>query len=439
MANIYGVCPKGAASHKGYRDVVQQTDPMISGQLRSSISGAQTLQLTFGYLQAWHNSFRVEQVLCRRNSHVQAKQEQYSGSPKLDEAPSLEAQTIAAICTPGVRKISHTPQQQGQVAGKEKGRTANPTLWMNSYLNHEVNQYSPVLDDARKPDLAYGDFRSATLLYEKNQYLAALQDSLPSLRGGVNRLRTDNIGTQNYTETSGEVGCISLVDVVQLSTYKKSVGQPSGDSLGFLRCRRLISPSIAVTMKPEVLSPTSFTDSIASTISWGTLAFNDCDFALTVPVAIGSLVHGRWATVYTEINQFKYLTWATPLNKVDHTLVVSGYQNGNAPECGNTTEASIHNVTGDNTMELSHSTQTRPKFVYLFLGTPNEFPDSTPTVLRAEADSEVDARSKFPRWTLTFAAQIRTAAPCRLQIFSTDDGFMWVYEQRQATPEVAHA
>jgi hypothetical protein len=90
-------------------------------------------------------------------------------------------------------------------------------------------------------------------------------------------------------------------------------------------------------------------------------------------------------------------------------------------------------------MELSHSTQTRPKFVYLFLGTPNEFPDSTPTVLRAEANTEADARAKFPRWTLTFAAQIRTESPCRLQIFSTDEGFMWVYEQRQAVPEVAHA
>ncbi|NLU14765.1 MAG: host cell division inhibitor Icd-like protein [Serratia liquefaciens] len=87
-------------------------------------------------------------------------------------------------------------------------------------------------------------------------------------------------------------------------------------------------------------------------------------------------------------------------------------------------------------MACSHDTQTRPKFVYLFLGTPNEFPDSTPTVLRAEADTEVDARAKFPRWTLTFAAQIRTEAPCRLQIFSTDDGFMWVYEQRQSVSEV---
>jgi len=90
-------------------------------------------------------------------------------------------------------------------------------------------------------------------------------------------------------------------------------------------------------------------------------------------------------------------------------------------------------------MACSHDTQTRPKFTFLFLATPHEFPDSTPTVLRAEADTEVDARAKFPRWTLTFAAQIRTEAPCRLQIFSTDEGFMWVYEQRQTASEAAYA
>lgn len=130
-----------------------QASPMISGQLWSSPSGAQNLQVTLGYLQAWHNLFRVEQVLCRRNSHVQIKQKQYSGSPedkhclgsrKLSDLPSLEAQTVAATCTPG--------------AQKEKDNAANVALWMNSFLNHEVNQYSPVLDDARNPDLAYENF-----------------------------------------------------------------------------------------------------------------------------------------------------------------------------------------------------------------------------------------------------------------------------------------
>lgn len=87
-------------------------------------------------------------------------------------------------------------------------------------------------------------------------------------------------------------------------------------------------------------------------------------------------------------------------------------------------------------MAFTHSTQTRPKFTYLFLGTPSDLPTCTPTVLRAEADTEAEARFKFIDWNLTFAAQIRTAAPSRLQLFSTDDGFMWIYEQRQ---EASHA
>ncbi len=40
---------------------------------------------------------------------------------------------------------------------------------------------------------------------------------------------------------------------------------------------------------------------------------------------------------------------------------------------------------------------------------------------------------------LLAAAKIRTEAPCRLQLFSTDEGFMWVYEQRQTVKESSHA
>ncbi|WP_349238864.1 host cell division inhibitor Icd-like protein [Hafnia alvei] len=119
-----------------------------------------------------------------------------------------------------------------------------------------------------------------------------------------------------------------------------------------------------------------------------------------------------------------------------HTLTISWCSNCDAPECGNTSEASIHNVTRTYIMACLHDTKTRPNFTYLFLGTPSDLPTCTPTVLRAEADSEAEARAKFIDWDLTFAAQIRTAAPSRLQLFSTDDGFMWIYEQRQ---EASHA
>lgn len=47
-------------------------------------------------------------------------------------------------------------------------------------------------------------------------------------------------------------------------------------------------------------------------------------------------------------------------------------------------------------MACSHDTQTRPEFTYLFLGTPSDKTNTTPVVLRAEANNEQQARSHFP-------------------------------------------
>ncbi|NUN41271.1 host cell division inhibitor Icd-like protein [Hafnia paralvei] len=50
----------------------------------------------------------------------------------------------------------------------------------------------------------------------------------------------------------------------------------------------------------------------------------------------------------------------------------------------------------------------RSKFTWLFIGTPANTPTCTPIVLRTEADTETEARERFPAWSLTFAAKIRT-------------------------------
>lgn len=226
----------------------------------------------------------------------------------------------------------------------------------------------------------------------------------------------------------------------QTRYYENFVGQLSSDSLDFLRCRRLISLRAAVTKKPAVLSPSSLSCSMDSRSSRGSLTDIWSDLLFFLPVAITGSRWNGWCSVCTDYFAFQLLTWCSPGNiLVVFTLIVSWCKNGNASECWNTAEASNHNVSWSNTMACSHDTQTRPKFVYLFLGIPEDFPSTTPTVLRVEADTEVDARSKLPHWTLTFAAQIRTESPCRLQLFSTDEGFMWIYEQRQAVSEVSHA
>nr|WP_139827375.1 host cell division inhibitor Icd-like protein [Cedecea sp. NFIX57] len=58
-------------------------------------------------------------------------------------------------------------------------------------------------------------------------------------------------------------------------------------------------------------------------------------------------------------------------------------------------------------MAYQHSTQTRPSFTWLFLGT-RENDRCLPTLLRTQATTEAEAREAFPDWNLTFAAKIRT-------------------------------
>lgn len=308
-----------------------------------------------------------------------------SRETKRCDSPSLKARTKSANrCTPSMQK--------------EKDNAANVALWDDCFFNHEENQH-------------YAERQDNRLSLSESVYS-------PSSRG------------KDYYENF----------VGHISTYTKSVGQPSGDSLDFLRCRRLISLSMDTEINCPVLSPGNFTCSMLSIISCAIRAVTDCDLAFLGPVAISAPNDCRCKTIYTKLISLEGLTCKTLwFYLVSYTLIDSRLKMATSRGATNTSGTSNQTVTKDNDMACLHDTQTRPKFVYLFLGTPNEFPDSTPTVLRAEADSEDDARAKFPRWTLTFAAQIRTEAPCRLQIFSTDEGFMWVYEQRQSVKESSHA
>ncbi len=139
----------------------------------------------------------------------------------------------------------------------------------------------------------------------------------------------------------------------------------SDDALD-LRWRRLISPVIAKIMNCAVLSPSSLSFSIESTSSCGTRASNFFDFAFIAFVAISVSISSWWLTVYTKNFHEKGLTWLTLKNNiVADTLSHSRNKNSDAPKCGNTIEASNHNIIGANAMADIQSNQTRLKFTFL--------------------------------------------------------------------------
>lgn len=81
------------------------------------------------------------------------------------------------------------------------------------------------------------------------------------------------------------------------------------------------------------------------------------------------------------------------------------------------------------------STQTHPKFTWLFLATPKLHPGSPPVIVRFCADTEDEARQVFHGWILTFAAKIRTESPCRFTFHEYASGMPLAFD----SGEVRHA
>lgn len=103
----------------------------------------------------------------------------------------------------------------------------------------------------------------------------------------------------------------------------------------------------------------------------------------------------------------------------------------------NTNGPLTNNVIRSNAMAGSQHTQTHPKFTWLFLATPEGYPDCSPVVLRFDADTEATARAAFPGWALVFAAKIRAEAPCRVAFFDYTTRRGWEFDS-SAGQEVGH-
>lgn len=90
-------------------------------------------------------------------------------------------------------------------------------------------------------------------------------------------------------------------------------------------------------------------------------------------------------------------------------------------------------------MASAKSTQTRPKFTWLFLGTPKGN-DCAPIILRTTAETEELARAEFCGWDLIFAAKIRTESPFTHTWTEPAIPAVWsIMANEIQLPEVRHA
>lgn len=206
---------------------------------------------------------------------------------------------------------------------------------------------------------------------------------------------------------------VDTCNPVRHSSPHHGAGDGYSCSLALRRWRRLISPCIDAMMNCDVLSPDSFTDSMAFTISCGTRAFRACDFAFVVPVAISIPLLDWWGTVYTEKAQIKPLTWATPKAYSGPHLEIIKVHKCKAPQVS-LPLAGLLTTNDSESIEvamLNHTTHPQGrdshnlnKYIWRFIA----LSTAQPRVITIEASSEQEARQQSPAGcVMVFAARIR--------------------------------
>ncbi|EKR5656239.1 host cell division inhibitor Icd-like protein [Escherichia coli] len=176
--------------------------------------------------------------------------------------------------------------------------------------------------------------------------------------------------------------------------------------------RRAISPRMAVTMNPALLSPSSFTDSMPSITSCGIRAVSDCDFAFFEPVAICNPLNESVRQYTHKKSYIKALTCKPPINKVTYTLLMQGAETTKPRTVGavtgllTTNDSKIIEVA-----MLNHTTHPQGrdshnlnKYIWRFIA----LSTAQPRVITIEATSEQEARQQSPDGcVMVFAARIR--------------------------------
>lgn len=310
-----------------------------------------------------HNLIRVTQYLLRRNSHVQTK---------LGDMPSLNN---CVRLTSGHRdkgeQCSSSPEHQHSLGSEVPTKKVESCEDNQPSLRGEAQRLCRSLRPAQNLQV--------TNCHLQNQLSLSESDSQTSLRGEPlhNSLRV----AQNRPFLRGAVHSITGSNPVQLS----------GSDLAFLRCRRLISPRIEVTINPALLSPSSLSDSISATTSCGTRTVKSCDFAFLLEVAITDSFDVWCVSVYAKksyVQCLKCVSLECSFKSEGETHLT----NSEARQCANTNRASYHNVTEAYIMACIQHTQTRPKYQYRFLA----LSAIGRNVIHITATTEREAREQSP-------------------------------------------
>ncbi|EFF9761686.1 host cell division inhibitor Icd-like protein [Shigella sonnei] len=178
--------------------------------------------------------------------------------------------------------------------------------------------------------------------------------------------------------------------------------------------RRAISPRMAVTMNPALLSPSSFTDSMPSKASCGIRIEICFDLSLIVFFAMCILLNKRCDSVYTKKNHKKHLTCDSVEFNLNHTSVRGCKRQ--RPElfaavAGRLTKPLTGVTIMAGTQHTPRLAHTQTAFVWRFLA----LSAGESQIIHVTAWTEREARSRCPSGCVAvFAARIRQEV-CHVQ------------------------
>lgn len=211
---------------------------------------------------------------------------------------------------------------------------------------------------------------------------------------------SDSLALRRWSSSRATVTSCPISSAALTPIFSTCASASSEETRGFSPLpsawRRAISPRMAVTMNPALLSPSSFTDSIPSITSWGTLIVVICDFAfLYTDIVNHQLV--MCISLYTKVR------YKNTCNVYHHNIMYisycDGYVSHNDRFIKTTKPGSALTLTGLLTKPLigvtimagTQHTQTHPKFIYTFLAVHRDCIADGKNTVHVAADTLVDA------------------------------------------------
>ncbi|KAE9688313.1 host cell division inhibitor Icd-like protein [Escherichia coli] len=150
---------------------------------------------------------------------------------------------------------------------------------------------------------------------------------------GADSYYSDSLALRRWSSSRATVTSCPISSAALTPIFSTCASASSEETRGFSPLpsawRLAISPRMAVTINPALLSPSSFTDSMPSITSCGIRAVSDCDFVFFEPVAICNPLNESVRQYTHKKYYIKALTCKPPTNKVTYTLLVQGSETTN--------------------------------------------------------------------------------------------------------------